>query len=124
MQPEYVTEVTSTNWSEIVLKSRLPVVVEFYTPACPYCKVLTPIFHRLSPEYMGRMVFVKIDASANGEIARGYGVMGVPTLRFFCAGRPIYEIVGLRSEQELREEFDKVLGIHKNCVTQSSPIYA
>jgi len=51
-------------------------------------------------------------------------VMGVPTLKFFCAGRPIYEIVGLRSDGELREEFGKVLSIHQRCVFQSSPIYA
>jgi thioredoxin-like negative regulator of GroEL len=70
------------------------------------------------------MKFGMVDTSKNSEIASGYGVMGVPTVKFFCAGRPIYEIVGLRSEKELREELEKVLGIHTKCVSQSSPLYA
>ena len=124
MASEHVTEVTSDSWNEFVLKSDLPVAVEFYTPTCPYCRMLTSMFRQLSTEYSGRMIFATIDASANEEVASGYGIMGVPTLRFFCAGRPIYEMVGLRSEQELREEFERVLSVHKKCVTQSSPIYA
>lgn len=78
MASEYVTEVTSANWNNTVLKSDLPVAVEFYTPTCPYCRVLTPIFRRLSAGYSERMVFAMIDASTNEEIASGYGVMGVP----------------------------------------------
>lgn len=118
-----VIEVSSANWKD-VLKAELPVVVEFYTPTCPYCRLLTPIFQKLSKEYAERLVFAMVDASVNNGIALGYGVMGVPTLKFFCAGRPIYEIVGLRSEEELREEFEKVLTIHRKCLSQSSPIYA
>mgnify|MGYP001131209277 CR=1 FL=1 len=118
-----IIEVTSANWKE-VLKAELPIVAEFYTPTCPYCRQLTLIFQRLAGEYAGRMVFAMVDASQSSGIALGYGVMGVPTLKFFCAGRPIiYEVVGLRSEQELRDEFEKVLSIHKKCVAQSSPIY-
>ena len=67
------------------------------------------------------MIFAMADASQNSEIASGYGVMGVPTLKFLCAGRTIYEIVGLRSEEELRTEIDRILSIHKKCVLQISP---
>ncbi|MGQ9543569.1 MAG: thioredoxin family protein [Candidatus Bathyarchaeia archaeon] len=117
-----IVEVTQENWREI-LKSDLPVVIEFYTSTCPYCKLLTPIFQRLAAEFSGSMVFAMADASKNSDFALGYGVMGVPTLKFFCSGRPVYEIVGYRSESDLREEFRRFLTIHRNCLSQSSPIY-
>lgn len=117
-------EVTSTNWRDEVLKADLPVVVEFYTPTCPFCQRLTPIFKKLSGEFSGKMKFAMVNAAENSDIASGYGVMGVPTLKFFCSGRPIYEVVGLRSEDELRQEFSRVLETHKKCLSQSSPIYA
>jgi thioredoxin 1 len=124
MNSDQTIKIGGMNWKDEVLKAELPVVVEFFSPTCPYCQQLTPIFQKLSGEYIQKMKFGMVDTSKNSEIASGYGVMGVPTLKFFCAGRPIYEIVGLRSEKELREELEKVLGIHTNCVSQSSPLYA
>lgn len=117
-----IVEVTQDNWRE-VLKADLPVVVEFYTGTCPYCRLLTPIFQRLAAEFSGSLVFAMADASKVSDFALGYGVMGVPTLKFFCSGRPIYEIVGYRSESELREEFRRVLSTYRNCLSQSSAIY-
>jgi thioredoxin 1 len=123
MSSRNILAITSANWKDI-LKAELPVVIEFYTTTCPYCRQVTPIFQKLSEEYTEKMLFALADASENVELAEGYGVMGVPTLKFFCAGRPIYEIVGLRSEEELREEFERVLNTHRKCVSTSSPIYA
>lgn len=124
MNSDQTIKIDGMNWKDEVLKAELPVVVEFFSPTCPYCRQLTPIFQKLSEEYIQKMKFGMVDTSKNNEIASGYGVMGVPTLKFFCAGRPIYEIVGLRSENELREELEKVLSIHTKCVSQSSPLYA
>lgn len=124
MNSDQTIKIGGMNWKDEVLKAELPVVIEFFSPTCPYCQQLTPIFQKLSGEYIQKMKFGMVDTSKNSEIASGYGVMGVPTLKFFCAGRPIYEIVGLRSEKELREELEKVLGIHTKCVSQSSPLYA
>jgi thioredoxin 1 len=114
---------TSSNWKEL-LRSDIPVVVEFYTPTCPFCRQLTPLLHKLSGEYAGRLKFAMVDASAESELASGYGIMGVPTLKFFCAGRPIAEIVGLKSEEELRAGFEEILRTYKRCVSESSPLYA
>lgn len=124
MNSDQTIKIGGMNWKDEVLKAELPIVVEFFSPTCLYCQQLTPIFQKLSGEYIQKMKFGMVDTSKNSEIASGYGVMGVPTLKFFCAGRPIYEIVGLRSEKELREELEKVLGIHTKCVSQSSPLYA
>ena len=119
-----VIEATSTTWKDEVLKSETPVVIEFYSPTCPYCRRLTPIFEKLSDEYSGKLKLVKVDASAENDLASGYGVMGVPTLKFLCAGRPIAELVGLQSEETLKEGFEEILKRYKRCLLQSSPLFA
>jgi thioredoxin 1 len=115
---------TMEDWKSRVLKSELPVVVEYYTPTCPYCSRLTPIFRKLSEVYGDRMRFAMVDSSVSTDIAEGYGVMGVPTIKFFCDGRPIHEIVGFKPEEELKQEIEKILETHKRRISQSSPLYA
>lgn len=117
-----VTQGTSTNWKEII-NSEIPVVVEFYTPSCPYCRTLTPIFQKLSDEYVDKLNFVMVDASVEGDIASGFGIMGVPTIKFFCSGRPIGEIVGFKPENELKTTFDEIIKNYSKCVSESSPLY-
>lgn len=118
-----LVEVDSSNWTKEVARAEKPVVVEFYTPTCPHCARLTPIFKRLSSEYEGKLEFAMVNAAGNMGLAQGWGVMGVPTLKFFCSGRPVYEIVGYREEVELRQEFDRVIRSSQDCLNQSSPIY-
>ena len=111
-------------WKSKILKSELPVIVEFYTTTCPFCARLTPVFRKLSEVYGDRMRFALVNASESADIAEGYGVMGVPTLKFFCDGRPINEIVGFKSEEELKDEIEKVLRTYRTCISQSSRLYA
>jgi len=111
-------------WKSKILKSELPVIVEFYTTTCPFCARLTPVFRKLSEVYGDRMRFALVNASESADIAEGYGVMGVPTLKFFCDGRPINEIVGFKSEEELKDEIEKILQTYKTCISQSSRLYA
>jgi len=118
-----LVEVDSSNWVKEVARAEKPVVVEFYTPTCPHCARLTPIFKRLSSEYEDKLKFAMVNAAGNVGLAQGWGVMGVPTLKFFCSGRPVYEIVGHREEAELRQEFDRTIRSYQNCLDQSSPIY-
>jgi thioredoxin-like negative regulator of GroEL len=111
-------------WKNKILKSDRPVIVEFYTPTCPYCARLTPIFQKLATTYSDRITFAMVNAASNPDIAQGYGVMGVPTLKFLCDGRPIHEIVGFKPEEELRIEIERILQSYKKCVSQSSRLYA
>ena len=116
--------VTMNQWRNDILKSELPVVVEFFTSTCPYCARLTPIFQKLSTVYGEKMKFAMVNTGQNPDLATGYGVMGVPTLKFFCDGRPIYEIVGFKPEEELRTEIERVLQTYGKCISQSSRLYA
>jgi len=111
-------------WRDNILKSDRPVVVEFFTPTCPYCARLTPIFRKLSTVYGNKIRFAMVNATERPELAEGYGIMGVPTLKFFCGGRSIYEIVGFKPEEELRVDIEKVLQTSGKCISQSSRLYA
>jgi thioredoxin-like negative regulator of GroEL len=84
---------------------------------------LTPLFKKLSNEYTEKMVFVMVNAVENQDLASGYGIMGVPTLKFLCAGKPVAELVGFKSEKELRQAFDEALIKFPECVEKRSPLY-
>ena len=67
-------ELTQQNYEEIVLKSNLPAVIEFYGTDCEVCKLLTPLFEKVSKEYDGKANWIKCDRIINSEIARKYGI--------------------------------------------------
>jgi thioredoxin-like negative regulator of GroEL len=81
-----------------------------------------PDFEALSNEYSGRLSFAKVNADASPEITSRYGVQGLPTLKFFCAGRPLAEIVGYFPRKALKTQLDQMLSTHKDCLKQSSPL--
>jgi thioredoxin 1 len=115
-------DVDSDNWDEKVLGSQIPVIVDFWAPWCPWCKRLMPDFESLSDEYRGRLAFTKLNADESPDIASRYGVQGLPTLKFFCAGRPIAEIVGFLPRNSLKVQLDGMLSMYKDCLDQSSPM--
>lgn len=80
------------------------------------------MFRELSGSYAGKIKFVKVNVDEFPQIAKNYGVMNLPTIKFFCAGRAIGELVGYLSAEPLRAELDKVLTVHKACLEQSSPM--
>lgn len=67
-------------------------------------------------------MFAKVNADEAPDLAARYGVQGLPTLKFFCAGRPIAEIVGYLPRNSLKTQLDSMLAMHKDCLNQSTPI--
>jgi thioredoxin 1 len=115
-------DVDSSTWKEIVLNSKSPVIVDFWAPWCPWCRRLLPDFDSLSDEYTGRLTFAKLNADASPDISSKYGVQGLPTLKFFCAGRPLAEIVGYVPRTTLLKQIDAMLSTHRDCLNQSSTL--
>jgi len=122
LQAGSAVDVTSSNWESEVLKADKVVVVDFWAPYCPHCRALMPIFEELASEYADRMKFVKLNVQDSSDVATKYGVMGIPTLKFFCAGRPVREQVGGLPKDSLRKLLDDVLVNHQSCLSKSSPI--
>ena len=88
------------------LKSKIPVLVDFYSSWCPPCKMLEPILEGLEAEegIKGKIKFVRVNVDENRELAAKYNIMSVPTLILFKNGKEEKRIVGLRSKEELKKE--------------------
>jgi len=92
-----------------VLKSPLPVVVDFWAPWCGPCRLLAPSLDRIAEEYAGRLVVAKVNTDENAKWASQYGVSGIPTMLFFSGGQVVRQQVGAVSLNALRQIVDGFL---------------
>jgi Thioredoxin. len=106
-----VREINANEFEEVVLNSKKPVVVDFYSTDCPPCAQLKPIFHRLAEVYKDYMEFVEIYRQGNKDFALSLGVKGSPTLLFFKDGKETGDrLNGYISKPDLRKAVEKVIG--------------
>jgi thioredoxin 1 len=94
------------NFKKEVLETSQPVVVDFYATWCPPCQALHPIFEALEKKYQGKIKFGRLNVGEAEETAGQYGVMSVPTLIFFKAGKETKKITGLLSQDALAKILD------------------
>lgn len=99
--------VTADNFEAEVLKSTVPVLVDFYADWCGPCQALIPTIDELASELEGKAKIVKVDVDASGELAQKYEVMSIPALKVFNGGEVTGEAVGLQSKDNLK----KLLGL-------------
>lgn len=97
---------TSDNFNEEVLKSNIPVVVDFYADWCGPCKMLSPFVSALEPMYQGKVKIGKLNVDSSPDIAEKYNVMSIPTLLFFKNGELVNTSVGLISKDSLQQKIE------------------
>jgi thioredoxin 1 len=90
-----------------VLKSPIPVIVDFYAEWCGPCKMAAPVIDKLSDEFAGKVKLVKVDVDQN-EISAKYGVMSIPTVIAFKNGEEADRQIGFGGEEKYREMITKV----------------
>ena len=115
-------DVGAADWDQVVGQTEKPVAVEFWAPWCPWCRKLMPDFDALSTEFEGRLTMLKLNTQDHPEIAERYGVMGLPTIKMFCQGRPIGEVIGYMPKPRLKTELDRLMQNHRECLQSSSPM--
>lgn len=86
--------ITSNEFDKVVLKSEVPVLVDFFATWCNPCKMIAPSIDQLSTEMEGKAKVVKVDIDQSSDVAGNYKVMSVPTLVFFKGGKAVDQIVG------------------------------
>lgn len=102
-------DLTKENFNQEVLQSELPVVVDFWATWCGPCKVLSPTVEEIGKEFEGRAKVHKIDVDSNNDLATQYGVMSIPTLKFFKGGKQVGEIIGAAPKVSIVAELQKHL---------------
>lgn len=101
--------VTKDDFEEKVLKSKLPVVVDFYSDSCIACKKLAPAFGDIEDNYEGKLEVVKVNTNFDIDIAGEYGVMSNPTILLFKDGKEADRKIGAVSYEELESWILKYL---------------
>jgi thioredoxin 1 len=102
-------DVAEKDFESVVLKSKVPVLVDFWAPWCRPCMMTAPIVDELANEYSGKMTFAKLNVDENQSIAQKYGVMSIPNLIIFKGGKPAAQVVGYKPKAELKKAVDGVL---------------
>jgi thioredoxin 1 len=107
MSKDLVTA-TDSNFDEL-LKSKEPLLVDFWAEWCGPCRMIAPTIDELAKEYAGKLIVAKLNVDDNPASAGKYMVMSIPTLIFFKNGEEVDKIVGVVSKEELKNKIDNLL---------------
>ena len=102
-------DVTDAEFENEVLKSELPVLVDFWAPWCGPCRMVAPVVEELAEEYDGRVKFVKVNTDENIKTAATYGIRSIPTLLVFKGGQQVDQIIGFQPKGDLQQSLEKAL---------------
>ena len=97
---------TDGNFDAEVLKSPVPVLVDFWAEWCSPCKALSPTIDELANEYVGKVKIGKVDTDSNREVSARYQVSAIPTVLLFQDGQIKEKFVGLRSKRDFKVVLD------------------
>ena len=99
-------EVTDSLWENVVLKSDLPVLVDFWADWCAPCRAMSPFVDKLAEEMDGKLKVVKLNTQDNPEVPAKYGITAIPTFLLIKGGEVVKQIVGSQRYDELKKVVD------------------
>ena len=106
---EGILEIDDQSFEGEVLKSKKPVLVDFWAPWCGPCKAIAPVIEDLAKSFGNQVKFVKFNVDESPVAPGKYGVRAIPTLIFFKDGKISDQIVGMVSKSKLEESINKVI---------------
>ena len=106
---ESLIEFTDDNFDKEVLKSDLPVLVDFWAEWCGPCKMIAPIVEEIAGDYAGKVKVGKVNVDFNNQVAMQYGIRGIPALLVFKGGSVANQIVGAVPKNNITQILDEVI---------------
>ncbi len=108
MASPLIVTLTQGNFSEQVLQSPSPVLVDFWAEWCGPCKMIAPLLDELADEYAGKVKIGKVNVDENQELAAKYNVTAIPTLLLVKNGQVVEQTRGAKSKRDLKASLDRV----------------
>ena len=106
MQPKNISD---AEFDQEVIKSNIPVFVDFWAEWCGPCKIVAPVLDELAKEYDGKIKFVKVNVDENPQNAGRFGVQSIPNMKIFKGGSIVDEIIGAAPKEQFKQVLDKNL---------------
>ena len=102
-------QLTDASFEKDVLKSSLPVLVDFWAPWCGPCRMLGPIVEEIAKEYDGKVVVGKMNTDDNPNVASKFNISAIPSMLFFKGGQVVDQMVGVHSKKDIKAKLDGLL---------------
>ncbi len=110
MASDKIVHLNKSNFEAEVIRSDIPVVVDFWAEWCGPCKAIAPVLEELAEELAGKVKIAKLDVDENQSLAAQFGIRGIPTLLIFSGGKIVEQIIGFRQKQALLDTISKHVG--------------
>jgi thioredoxin 1 len=101
--------ITDNTFDDEVIKSDVPVIVDFWAPWCGPCKMIAPILEDIAEEYDGKLKVAKLDVDQNPRVAGQFRIMSIPSLLIFKSGQLVDQMIGALPKSQLMDHVTRVL---------------